>query len=315
MIMPVLRAISIALIMLAAAAAAVSHGKQEKAIEKKNVVPFVLAGNKTILPVQVGKARPLKIILDSGMGWDGLLLFDPDLRDSLGLIDPRAMNIGGAGNGRGQTALSSASMSFSLGGMEFSKQRIVLLQGDHFKGFPNDGVIGYSLFGHFALEMDFDRSLMTLHEIGKYCPDPSWTEVPIFFKENNIPWLAARIAVANEDPVPLSCYIDFASSEAIELLLRPGQKFTIPETTGEVLLGRGLSGDITGRRGKIAKVIIGPHEIPNVQAAFVDAAVRSRQPGADGIIASNLLRRFNLIFDYAGKKLYIKPNARIHEPF
>jgi hypothetical protein len=313
--MPALRSISLALIVLAAAAAAGLHGKEEKAIEKKNVVPFVLAGNKTILPVQVGKARPLKIILDSGMGWDGLLLFDPDLRDSLGLIDPRAMNIGGAGNGRGQTALSSASMSFSLGDMEFSEQRIVLLQGDHFKGFPNDGVIGYSLFGHFALEMDFDRSLMTLHEAGKYCPDPSWTEVPIFFKENNIPWLAARIAVANEDPVSLSCYIDFASSEAIELLLRPDQKFKMPETNGEVLLGRGLSGDITGSRGKIARVMIGPHEMADVQAAFVDAAVRSRQPGAEGIVANGLLRRFNLIFDYAGKKLYLKPNSHNKEPF
>jgi len=83
----------------------------------------------------------------------------------------------------------------------------------------------------------------------------------------------------------------------------------------EVYLGRGLSGDIMGKRGIIAKVIIGPYELKNVTAAFADAAVRSKQRGADGVIANNLLRRFNLIFDYAGKKLYLKPNSHIAESF
>ena len=116
-------------------------------------------------------------------------------------------------------------------------------------------------------------------------------------------------------PVQIACYIDYASSEAVELLLKPDQKFAVPNAMKEVYLGRGLSGDINGRIGKIAKVIIGPHEITNVPAAFVAAEVRSKQNGADGVIANNLLRRFNLIFDYARRKLYVKPNSHFLEPF
>jgi len=199
--------------------------------------------------------------------------------------------------------------------MEFSGQRVVVLQNDHYKGFPNDGVLGYSIFGHFAVEIDYDQSLLTLHEPGTFRADPSWTEVPIFFRDNNIPWMNVRIQVENEEPVAVSCYIDYASSEAVELLLKPGQKFTLPRALEEEYLGRGLSGDITGKRGRVAKVCFGPYEIKNVQATFAAAEVRSKQRDADGVIANNLLRRFNLIFDYTGKKLYLKPNAHINEPF
>ena len=316
--MKTLKSILTIAILLACAGAIAAQQKQADATEikeQKNVVPFVLANNKTILTVQVGNSQPLKVILDSGMGWDGLLVFKPELKDALGLINPQETNLGGAGKGPGQAAWVSDSMRFLLGNMEFKDQRVVVLHNDHFKGFANDGVVGYSLFGHFAVEVDYDRSLLALHQPGAFRPDPSWTEVPIFFRDNNIPWMNVRIVVENEEPVEVSCYIDYASSEAIELLLKPGQKFAVPKTTQEAYLGRGLSGDITGKRGRVAKVCLGPYEIKNVQATFAAAEMRSKQRDADGVIANNLLRRFNLIFDYAGKKLYLKPNAHINEPF
>ena len=125
----------------------------------------------------------------------------------------------------------------------------------------------------------------------------------------------AKIVIENEEPVSISCYIDYASAEAIELLLKTGQKYSIPKETKEVYLGRGISGDIYGKKGKITKVILGSFELNNVPAALASAEVRSRQTGADGVIASNLLRRFNLIFDYAHRKLYIKPNTHFSDPF
>lgn len=316
--MKILRSIMIVILLHLTAGAIRAQERQADAIdnkEQKNIIPFVLAQNKTILSVQAGKSRPLKIILDSGMGWDGLLVFKADLMDSLCLIDPQNMNLGGAGKGNGQNASFSDAMSYSLGNREFKNQRIVVLQTDHFKGFPNDGTVGYSLFGHFAVEIDYDRSTLILHDPAEFRPDPSWTEIPIYFRNNNIPWLDARIVIENGEPVTVSCYIDYASSEAIELLLRTGQKFVAPKATDEVYLGRGLSGDIIGKRGIIAKVLIGQHEIRNVLATFTAAEVRSKQQGADGVIANNLLRRFNLIFDYANKKLYIKPNSCFNEPF
>ena len=79
-------------------------------------------------------------------------------------------------------------------------------------------------------------------------------------------------------------------------------------------LGRGLDGDIYGQFGRISSFKIGSFVLHDMPTAFPQAAIRSRQQGADGILFDNALRRFNLIFDYSREKLYIKPNGSFHEP-
>lgn len=276
---------------------------------------FHINYNKIILPVKVGGSRQLKIILDSGMGWDGLLIYNPVLKDMLELNNPFSADLGGAGQGNPQPALVADSLSFFIGDAELDNQRIIVLQSDHFKGFPSDGVTGFSLLGHFAVEVNYDDSTITLHDPEKFVADNSWDVVPVYFKNNSIPWLDIKIKIAGEEPLPVSCYIDYASSESIELLIKEDQKFILPEETKEVYLGRGLSGDIYGKKGIVSKIILGSFEIENSEAAFTPAGVRSKQPGADGVIASALLRNFNLIFDYAHKKLYLKPNSTFGRSF
>ena len=53
----------------------------------------------------------------------------------------------------------------------------------------------------------------------------------------------------------------------------------------------------------------------NVVTAFPDAEVRSKQEGADGIVGSDLRRRFNVIFDYGRLRIYLKPNRAFDERF
>ena len=47
----------------------------------------------------------------------------------------------------------------------------------------------------------------------------------------------------------------------------------------------------------------------------VSAGVRSKQDNADGIPGNNALRRFNVISDYAHKRLHIRTNSHYSEPF
>jgi hypothetical protein len=280
-----------------------------------NTLAFRLVNNKTQFDARIGNSRVLRIVLDSGMGWDGLIITNEELSDSIILRNPVEATMGGAGNSGESTAVFSDSMTFTAGKVEFSNQRIVLLRRGGFTGASFDGVTGYSIFGHYKVEIDYDDSKIILHSQDDHIIDKSWVEIPLYFRENMIPWIDAKIVIGNEDPISLSFYIDYASSEAIELLQKADQKFSLPDKTENYFLGRGLSGDINGKKGKIAKVIIGPYQISNVVAAFAPAEVRSKQKGADGVIANNLLRRFNLIFDYSNKKLFIKPNSYFNEPF
>ena len=92
-------------------------------------------------------------------------------------------------------------------------------------------------------------------------------------------------------------------------------KVPLPDKLEDAYLGRGLSGDIYGQKGKIHSLKLGSFYLEDVETGFAPAEIRSKQKNADGILGNNALRRFNVIFDYERARLYIKPNKYFSEPF
>jgi hypothetical protein len=255
------------------------------------------------------------LILDTGMSSDGLLLYNRSLKKSVGAESWSSAGVAGGGSGAAAAAAVAEGIAFAIGPQAFTGQRVVVLENDAFAGFPSDGVIGHSLFGHHAVEIDYDALQITLHEPKGFAPGEGWHRLPLTFRENRIPWVEATISVDGEVALPVSLYIDLASREALELLLRDGIAYRVPDAALSYYLGRGLSGDIHGRRGTVPWLRIGPYTLRDVATAFAPAEVRSRQRGADGVLGNDAVRRFNAVFDYAGHSLYLKPNAHHGEPF
>lgn len=283
--------------------------------QTNDIIPLTSERNRTLVSVKIGNTVIPDIILDTGLPFDGVIIYNPDYRDSLEMNGAVEVKIPGAGQGDASNALMLDSSSFFLGKNELKNQRIILLTSDTYKGFPSNGIIGYSIFGHYAVEIDYDANTLMLHNPENFTPEKGWTEVPIYFRNNNIPWVDASVVIKDENPIPLSFYIDFAAGDAILLLEKDDMKFSLPDETEEVYIGRGMSGDIYGRKGFISKFVIGNFELTKVYASFASEKVRSKQKNADGVIGNGSLRRFNIIFDYAGKKLYLKPNSYFNEPF
>ena len=113
----------------------------------------------------------------------------------------------------------------------------------------------------------------------------------------------------------MSLYIDLASGDALELLTGQNQKFSLPDNLEDQYLGTGLSGDIHGQVGRSGAVRISMFEVRDVSTSFAPAGVRSKQKGADGILGDDFIRRFNVIFDYSRKRMYLKPNKYYDQPF
>jgi hypothetical protein len=257
----------------------------------------------------------LKIVLDTGMAFEGLLLYDKQLTDQITLEDAIEVKVPGAGGGSPSTAIMADSASFFAGQKEFTDQRIIILQSGTMDGLPSDGVTGYSLFGRYTVEIDYDRMLTLAHDPGKFEPDQDKEWIPMTFKENLIPWIEVTIDVKGEKEIPMSVYVDLASGEAVELLIKEGMKFELPQDLEETYLGTGLSGDIYGYKGKIESLKLGSFRLQDVLTAFAPAQVRCKQKGADGVIGNGLLSRFNVIFDYDNERLYLESNSRYDEPF
>jgi hypothetical protein len=278
-------------------------------------IPFKLSRNRIVLPARAGRATSLSIILDTGMHFDGLLIYRKSLAEMIGLEDPFEVQVGGAGVGEAPRALMDDSATFFIGDVPFEGQRVIIMQDDGMEEFSGDGITGYSLFGSYVVEINYDDSIITLHDPSRFEPPDGMQWIPITFRDNMIPWIEAVVDVRGEGEIPVSLYIDLASREAIELLIRDDMKFELPDSLREHYLGRGLSGEIWGHKGSIWLLALGPYSLRGVTAAFAPANIRSKQPGADGVLANNALLRFNTIFDYSEGRLYLRPNSYFDEPF
>jgi hypothetical protein len=279
------------------------------------VIPLTLIRNKAHVTVRVGKVLIPEILLDTGFSFDGLMVYNPDYQDSLDLSGGMEIKLGGAGSGDAAKALMLDSADFFLSDIKMSNQKLLVLLGDIYKGFPSNGLMGYSIFGHYVTEFNYDNNTLVLHDTDYVPIENDWTIIPLYFKDNNIPWLDISVVIQDENPVEISTYIDYAAGDAILLLERSEMKFSLPEDLAEVYIGRGLSGDIYGKTGTISKLIIGSYEMSDVKATVAKAEVRSKQPNADAIIGIEVLRRYNHIFDYANKRLYLKPNRHFQDSY
>ena len=175
--------------------------------------------------------------------------------------------------------------------------------------------MGNTIFEHHAVHFDFENKIIKLMKTGSFNPDSSWKMLDMTINDHGIPFIKATVSVSGEKKIPLHVYIDSASREALELLVRPDQKFTLPENLETRYLGRGLSGDVTGLFGRVVMLQLGSFVLKDVPTTFPKAEIRSRQPRADVIICNNTLLRFRVVFDFSGEKLYLKPNSLFSKHF
>ena len=277
-------------------------------------VPFKLERNKIIIPTRINGSRPMKLILDTGMRFDGVYLFRKELADEIDMTDAIDVRVPGAGSGEASTAKMIESGSLTFGNVTVDSQRVIISSSPHTQRFPTDGVIGWNLFGHYAAEVDYDRELIILHDTAEVAPDSSWTMVPVTMKDG-LPFFDAEVEVVDGEVVPVTLYIDLASSDALEMLVGEEQKFSMPDSLEQGNLATGLSGEINGSRGISKRLRIGDYSLSLIPTSFAPAKVRSKQEGADGILGNGCMSRFNTIYDYAHSRLYLKPSKYYGESF
>src|SRR5690606_23254790 len=90
-----------------------------------------------------------------------------------------------------------------------------------------------------------------------------------------------------------------------------------PENHIEDYLGYGLNGEIHGKKSRIPGLTMGIYELENLTASFPDSISVSNliRKNRNGTVGAEVLRRFNMIYDYHEKKLWIKKNRYFKDDF
>jgi hypothetical protein len=185
-------------------------------------------------------------------------------------------------------------------------------------GVDINGIIGGDLFRDFIVEINYSskRIKFSNPDTYKYKKCKRCEDFDLHFYKNK-PYIYATVDVGKEIPVKL--LIDSGGSDALWLFDQSSIDISVPENHFNDYLGRGLSGNIYGKRSKIKKISLGNYTLLDANVAypnFNSIEDAYKHTGRNGSIGSEILKRFLIIYDYPNKKLTIKkPSKYFKSPF
>lgn len=287
--------------------------------KKFEKIKFELINNLMVIPIEVNGTK-LSFILDSGVGTP--ILFNLADQDSVQLNNVSEITINGLGDGDPISALKSEGNLVKLGGVKNVAQDIYVVMdaGINFSpslGIPIHGIIGYDLFRDFVVDINYSRKAIKFFDSNIYnSKNSSKTRELDISVINGKAYLDAAIVVKYGKEIPVKLLMDTGSSDAVWLF--EDERIEIPEKYYEDFLGKGLSGDIYGKRTKIHHLKIADFVLNDAKAAFPDMETFNTIAdfgGRNGSLGGEVLKRFNMVFDYQNQKLTLKKNGNFEKMF
>lgn len=182
-------------------------------------------------------------------------------------------------------------------------------------GVKVDGIAGYGFYSRYVVKVDYDSSKMYIYTRGpvRY-PKGGYLLHPRLF---GLPMLEGRLADARDisdrfyfDTGAGLCLLFSSSFTSDSAVFSPKRKKPLPSQ------GAGLGGKADMQLTTLKNFSLGPfhfHKIPTY--IFNDDYDVTSYPQLGGLIGNDLLRRFNLIINYAHSEIYILPNSNYYQPF
>ncbi|HEY4650219.1 MAG TPA: aspartyl protease family protein [Pontibacter sp.] len=288
---------------------------------KKLKIPFTLAHNLIVIPVQINGSKPLNFILDSGV--NSTLITHLNYSDSLNLNNSTKITVKGLGQGFSLDALISQGNSMQLQRIKGKNQEVYVLLQDVFDlssrmGMPIHGIIGYDIFKNFIVKINYSTRILTLYRPDAQVKVSKKAEVHELHIEDCKAYVYANVRQFNGDTLQVKLVVDTGASHSLSLYLPTNEKLKLPPKVMEAYLGRGLGGDIHGKIGRLNSMSLGSYEFANLPASYPDEdaiKVALNVANRNGNLGSDILKRFTVIFDYPHKRLYMIPNKKYKTPF
>jgi hypothetical protein len=281
-------------------------------------LPFKLINNHLIVPVTLG-GETFDVILDTGMPITALLLYDTDRVGELEL-DFGSMEIGvaGAGGGDPVPARLAQGKTVGVGEMRMKNTTLLVMPPMHGMSLYHEGIIGAALFDNFVVEIDYDQRELHLHNPESYRAAKNSALVPLSFHgQRRIPYADLSVTAADGKVIDLQVVVDLGASHTLSLNMDTIDAFGLPEKTISSTLGHGVGGRVLGQVGRIDALELGGFTFDDVVATFPIS--EHQHPGdmdsKNGNLGSGILKRFNVTFDYANKRMLLTPNKAFEAPF
>lgn len=275
-------------------------------------VPFTLENDHVFVDVSLNGTGPYRFALDSGAPF-GLL--DSGVARELGLrVRPRG-TVGGVGDTEA-SAGDTTVRAVRLGALALPDEPFVVTELrttiGAAEGGAIDGVIGGDVFERFVTTFDYARGSIVFGADVAALVRSGAALLPMRLA-GGVPQIACRIAA-----VPARCNVDTGSRLALTI----PAKFAAahPEVRSSKLSavgidGFGIGGAALGRLGRLSALAFGGF---TVRDAVCDYSTQTRGAFANARLGANvgggIWRRFTLTFDYAQRRIALRPNDDFDHP-
>ncbi len=278
-------------------------------------IPFkTYTGGVIVLEAFIDQyAQPLNFILDTGSG--GISLDSTtcsQLNINLRQTDTMVSGIGGskkvsfAFNRKLKTGnLITDSLNFYVN--DYS------LLGSVY-GEKIDGIIGYSFLSRYILDINFDSSHIKIYSPGVFQYKKKGTMLKAGFSK----LIALPLTIKDKEKATPNFFLDTGAG----LCLLITEQFLKDHN---ILLSRrrpvatqvqGLGGKKIMRLTVVKSLKFGPYTFRNVPTnLYNDEENVTSYPYTAGLLGNDIMRRFNLVFNYPKKEIQIIPNANFPDKF
>lgn len=299
------------------------NGFQFESGKSKASLPFELVNNLVIIPLEVNGVK-LNFLLDTGVS-ETLIFSLADAKD-ISFTETQSVKMKGFGSKEEFIAYKCKDNTISFKNYIDSGHTIYLVFDQEINissqvGITVNGIIGYHFFKNNLIKINYNSKIITIFKsslkqllkIRKH-----YLKVPVEL-ENSKPYLHCLTNFEFQDkPIPSKLLIDTGNSDGLWLFKETDKRIELPKITIDDYLGRGLNGDVFGKRGRIKSFQISNFKIDNPIASFPDSLNTNNIVFSEnriGSLGSEIIKRFNLIFDYGGGNLYLKKNSLFTNPF
>ena len=265
--------------------------------------------NLIFIQVAVGNAPPRWFILDSGA--DQTLL-DAAAAKELGVATG---GIQGTAEPGGEIQIAHArDVTFHVGTAPFTAHDVwvtSLAPLQRFVGRRFDGILGHEFLQRYVTKIAYSTHRITLYEPATF-HDGGATAVPIEIVSREA-FVVATIDTGKKR-VPARLKLDTGSVDTLGLngsfvqqtALFGAEQPKVPKA------GVALGGLTEGFMTRVPKLVLGPYELGPIVLGY---SAETKRTGDAGTIGAEVLRRFDITFDYTRHRLLLEPNAAMHTPF
>jgi hypothetical protein len=271
-------------------------------------IPIDLIENHVYLNVMLNGKGPYRFIFDTG----GSNVVDPAVAKEIGAFGKGSAQ--GSGVGANTESLSFATIdSLQVGDAVLQKQLFAVAPVRAgfgvSAGQPADGLIGWEVLARYVTSFNYGENQVVLTMPNAAQPVANAHVVP-FVLQGTQPQIECGI-----DGIASQCTIDTGARDTMSFYapyLAANPQVQPARLTANGVTGFGFGGPAFGRLGRVREVTIGDLTLNDLVGAFTSQTQGAfANPFFAANLGGNLLRRYDVTFDYYRETMALVPNANV----